>query len=427
MKKHLAILFCFAFLCAVPLAAQNRLKAGRTVAQAALSKPAAAQSGKKATDILRHITDKTDRLLKQSAPFQPKEVLKAPANNALAPNAEHTAKPDVRSADILRTVRAQQKVPALLMPKDHIFQAVSEGETNIRFSGTVFAVNYNGKREIYGAISTHIVLNEENDYLGVGRLFIAIVYHNGKPVRIPVQIVAVAPTSTLDIALVKFPESAEAFLKPLDIGNTQEGDTLYSIGFAKAKFQYIPNRQVLANLPFSIRTTLSLPNNQRSGLCGCPLLNAKNELVGIHSGSFSYQKENYSFATPARYLRDLVAAYHDPENAKIAFYIDDHIVIPIRFYEYPTSVTLLDEAGQFLAKQEITYRYSRDKVSALLKQYPQAKFLQMATKPLHWTPRGRALLMTYDWKDEFPATTYLYDLQAGKLVKTTEAEAAPLP
>ena len=51
----------------------------------------------------------------------------------------------------------------------------------------------------------------------------------------------------------------------------------------------------------------------------------------------------------------------------------------------------------------------------------------MATKPLHWTPRGRALLMTYDWKDEFPATTYLYDLQAGKLVKTTKAEAAPLP
>ena len=424
MKKLFALFFCFNLISAAPLAAQNYLKSGRPAAEAALSKsaPKALPRGGNFTQAFRNITAKTGQLLDRTARIgRPNNVLKNSAKASVSGQKSSSGKKTLAQA-----IRAQlpqhnhAQMPSRIAPDEHIFQAIAEGDASVRFSGTVFAVEYNGKKEIYGAIATHIVPSEADDYLGVSRHFTAVVYHKGKPISIPAQIVASSPVSMLDISLVKFPDDKEALLKPLSLGTVQDGEVLYTIGFAQSRFRYIPNRKVIANLPFSIRTTMPLPSNQRSGLCGSPLLNEKNELVGIHTGSSFNPNRDYSFATPSHYLRDLVAAYHNKGISKIAFYVDENIAIRLNSDEYVTSVMLLDEFGHALAEENISFRFSRSKVSTMLKEYPQAEFLKLTTKTVHWTPDGNALLVTRDWLEKTPSKTYFYDLKDDKLIHVEE-------
>ena len=423
MKKLFSLLFCLNLFFALPLAAQNYLKSGRTAAEAALSKSAskALPRGGNITKTLRNITAQTGKLLNRAARVRPNEVLKGSAKTSVSGQKSPAGKRTIAQA--IRAHLPQHNPtdrPSLIAPDEHIFQAVATDDPTVHFSGTVFAVEYNGKKEIYGVIATHAIPSDEYDYMGISRHFTAVVYHKGKPVRIPAQVVASSPVSMLDISLVKFQSDKESLLKPLSLGTTQEGDVLYTIGFAQGVFQYIPNRQVLVNSPFSIRTTIPLPRGKRSGLCGSPLLNEKNELVGIHTGSMFDQTRDYSFATPARYLRDLVAAYHNKGLSKIAFYVDEDIAIRLNSDEYVTSVMLLDEFSHALAEENISFRFSHSKISEMLKQFPQAKFLKLTTKAVYWTPNGKALLVTRDWLDDTPSKTYFYDLKEDKQVQVEE-------
>ena len=414
MKKLFFIFFSFSLFLALPLSAQNYLKAGRAAAEAGLSK-----SAPKAPNVKTNLNNALRKIT------QTLRLPKTPAAGHTAATAKvfrqkHTAKPLVSEKLLASKIRAQQQAPSFIAPDEHIFLATSDLDPSIRYSGTVFALDYNGKREIYGVVATHIVPSDEMDLIGVGRQFTAVVYHKGKPVQIPAQIVASSPVSMLDISLVKFPADKEALLKPFTLGQAQDGETLRSLGFAQGRFAYVPNRKVIHNSHFSIRTTMPLARNRRSGLCGSALLNEKNELVGIHTGSTFNPSEDFSFATPANYLHDLVAAYHNKGISKIAFYVDENISIRLNSDEYVTSIMLLDESERPLAEEDVSFRFSHSKVSTMLRQYPQSEYLKLTTKSIQWTPDGRTLLVSRDWLDETPSKTYFYDLKENKLVRVSE-------
>lgn len=426
MKKLYFLFISFSLVASLPLHAQNYLKPGRSALKAVsvknVSKITATnvQSKGLSSAVRTAGSVASVKTTSFSAPsIKAVSSIKGGSSRASASNARAAA-PRIDQAALERTIKNRQQAPSFIAPDEHIFQAVARFDSSVRFSGTVFSVNYKGKKEIYGAVATHIVPTEENDPLGVGRQFTAIVYHNGRPVQIPAQIVASSPVSMLDISLVKFPAEAEAILKPFSIGEANEKETLRTIGFVSGRFNYIPNRKVIQNLPFSIRTTMPLPRDKRSGLCGSPLLNENNELVAIHTGSTFNPSNDYSFATPAHYLRDLVDAYHNKGISKIAFYVDDGISIRLNSDEYVTSVMLLDDFGHALAEEDVAFRFSHSKVSTMLRQYPQAGFLKLTTKAVKWSEDGSALLVKRSWLDETPSKAYFYDLKDDKLLSVTE-------
>ena len=115
-----------------------------------------------------------------------------------------TTKPNksVSAAAEKAAQKIRAKRPALFSKKDgHVFMAVVEADPDTRFSGTVFEIEYNGKKEIYGAIATHTIPAEENDPFGLFKHFTVIIHRPGQPpLKTKAEVVAFSPVSMLDIA-----------------------------------------------------------------------------------------------------------------------------------------------------------------------------------------------------------------------------------
>ncbi len=303
-----------------------------------------------------------------------------------------------------------------------IFQPFVEEAPSIRFSGTVFSVTYNGKKEIYGAIATHIIPDvPTNPTFGIKRQFEVNFYQNGLPRIVPAEVVAASPVSVLDIALVKFPAEIEPLLKPYEIGEVLPGKPLHSVGFNTLGIRPIEKRRILQQTPASIRTDILVPRKERPGLCGSAVLNAKGELVGIHTGSISqpYGEGDQAFVTPSRYLKALVNSYHNNGIAPVDFYINSEHSLPLNADEHIHSVVLLDAHENILWKHDVIDRFSHSSLEKALKQYPQARFVDITAQRIQWTPDGD-FLQRHPHKRISPLRAYVYDLQTKKVISSEE-------
>lgn len=177
---------------------------------------------------------------------------------------------------------------------------------NLRASGFVISENYQGKTYLWGVSAAHYHFEtpalEETPR---GR---------AKNVKVSAQ----GNDQTSDLVLFPIPEKVAHLFTPLTLATElpQRGDVLHSIGFFQNKFQHEVGRTVYEVNPYSMTTKIATNpmelHYRRIGACGGPILNDKNEVVGVHTGSSSGASVGY--AIPVTQLHRLLNAYHTGQD-----------------------------------------------------------------------------------------------------------------
>ena len=133
MKRFL-LLTCFLFyIC--PAYAQKPVKSGLAAVKALGAKQAS-------------VALSASHLSKSAAGVSLLKSASAPLSSAVSAK--------INAAALARKAADIHSFSAKPQPDGHIFAAVAERDPSVRFSGTVFEVEYNGQKEIYGAVATHI-------------------------------------------------------------------------------------------------------------------------------------------------------------------------------------------------------------------------------------------------------------------------------
>ena len=393
--KRIALFFVFAVF-ALPAPAQKPLKAGRTALKAARA-PYAAPTAR-----FKNL----------------KEVRTAAKRYAFS---SQTAR--LNTAALERSAVRAQQAAQTPPPDGQIFWALAGQDPNIRFSGTVFEIETNGKKEIFGVVAAHTIAIG-NQIPGLGKHFIAVVFlkDDPQPHFIPAEIVAVSPANVSDIALVKFPKEGEKLLSPYPLGKITTEKTLDSTGYDQWGFVFLPKRLILKNTPYIIHTSMPLLRMERTGMCGSALLNRKEQLVGIHIGSrvdpLAPDAETYSYVTPSSQLRFLANAYLEGKTGTVPFYLAQEHSLPLAPNEYITSIQLQDANGKTLLTQKTVYRFSRALFKVALQKYPQAKFVRVTARKVTWSENGEVLQLGRSPRNTYKI--YLYDLSKKEIVSVQD-------
>ena len=301
------------------------------------------------------------------------------------------------------------------------FQAVNGG---VSFSGTVFQVQYKGKKEVFGVLPSHALAITPGDAYSLKQKTTVIVYKDGKRLEIPVQIVQISSPQFLDLALLKFPEYALSVLSPISLAQkpVQEKDILYSPSLPDAGLPFIDGRIVTEVNPVFLRTSIPVAKEERAGLCGSPVLNRDHEIVGIHTGSTKsadfFGSGDVAYVTSVNGLNSLVEAYFNGGNAKVPFIVNGEKVAELNINEYIKSFSLLDEEGNSLWNQKVEGRFSESLFNKLLQEYPQSYFLVLRTGRVSWDRTGSFLVE--DKVHGVLRNVHFYDLQKQKALTNGE-------
>lgn len=409
------------------LEAQTPVKAATTIVKTAAKTPAVVQPPKGVTLPAKILSSEVSRLryIPQNRTLTVREPMEDPWAKIRALQ-EENAKLRQVNMDLQKTL-GEKAIPS----DAYIFQAREVSDINIPtnvFSGAVFSAVYNGQKEVYGVIATHAIASETTEKHALHKTFSAVIYKNGIQKIVPVEVVAASPKSMLDIALVKFPQETEGLLVPYRLGDLTSETSLISKGFSGKMPSSIARREIVACTPTSIRTTMPLQRSARPGLCGSAVLNEKNELVGIHTGSiYSEKGEEFdiAYATPSHYLKNLVEAYHNNGQTEIPFTLNDHKVADFSLDEYITYITLSDANKKIVWQLQVGSKFSYSKLQKALAENPQAQFLQITTRRAAWTDDGYAFVENRGKTDRSTKTTYTYDLQANELLSKVQSVYNP--
>lgn len=307
------------------------------------------------------------------------------------------------------------------------FQAVEtiDVPTN-SFSGTVFKTVYNGEEEIYGVVAAHAIARSSYDR-ALKRQFTAGIFDGEKIVEVPAEIVQLSSPSMLDIALVKFSPEAEQLFQPLHISEVpvKFGDVLSSQGFAGDADVHIPNREITNVTPLSVRTTIPFAREERPGLCGSAVVNAEQELVGIHTGSvYDSQGEQFDvgYATNASFLHTLVEAYHNGGEATFPLILNGKNIIPLNVDEYIAYISFYDAEGKQVWQHGFSSKFSYSKVQEMLDVY-SPRFIDITVRRAVWNSENPTVLFedhTAAWDKS--KTTYKYDFETQQIVSVRKAK-----
>ncbi len=286
--------------------------------------------------------------------------------------------------------------------KEAVFQAVpfSSGPSNT-YSGTVFQTIYDGKREIYGVISTHALGSFYAPGGFLYRDFQAAFVIDGRPRMLPARVVQVSARQMTDVALVKFNPEDEAFLRPLTLAKDAVSETeVYSQGFACGLPMTVPSRRIVeATSNLLIKTTIPVDEAERAGLCGSAVLNRRHELVGIHTGSSHHGQDpaaDVGYVAPAHLLRRLVAAYHNGGRALIPVRLKGLNVAAINVDEYISKIELLDANGRLLWARETGAKFSARRAEEQLDRFPQARFARLSVGRSRWVREDGVFVLKED-------------------------------
>lgn len=300
------------------------------------------------------------------------------------------------------------------------FRAVEKDDPHTAsFSGTVFKTTYNGKEEIFGVVAAHTIApNAMHLAQSLHKNFSVIMFVDGERKVFPVEVVQISAPSMLDMVLVKFRPQDEKFLNPLSV-QTQvtKGEPLYSHGYASGEETEVP-RKILAQSYLSFRTTIPIPRSIRPGYCGSPVLNARHELVGIHTGSV-YDKAGAScdvgYAMSAKFLDVLVRAYHNGGQATFPLEVAGHTLANMNVDEYVASISIYDEKMRQLWLKNFDSKFSQSKVEYAIKGLAQARYVMVTTRRAYWKEDGLILSESRLHSDK-TKKRYKYDLWEKKIV-----------
>ena len=171
---------------------------------------------------------------------------------------------------------------------------------NIDASAFVIAETYRGKNQLWGVSVSH--------------------YRFEKPTltdprtrqEIPISLLAQGSYGFNDVTLFPIPQSMQDLVTPLPLAThpVQVGEDLHSVGYFDNEFQLEKHRQVLQKSDHLIVTSLQVFDKlSREGACGGPVLNKKEEVVGIHVGSS--ERRQFGFVIPVEHIREVLRAYHN--------------------------------------------------------------------------------------------------------------------
>ena len=178
-------------------------------------------------------------------------------------------------------------------------------ENNPMYGGTAFFIEeeFEGKKYIWGVTAAH--------WSGSLQKTANIVFSPklGKRLTFSADIVMRGATGRTDVLLFSVPESFWHYIRPLRLAEktSRWGEKVRSYGFFNGSFHVTENRQIFRSGPGRVVTSLEFGKVDRNGACGGPLLNAQNEVVGVHCGSSDTQ--GVSYAIPVEQVHDLLDAY----------------------------------------------------------------------------------------------------------------------
>lgn len=265
-----------------------------------------------------------------------------------------------------------------------VFRARSLGEqSEVTFSGVAFKTTYLGQEEMFGVVAAHALSPEPGQEL-LGSEFTAEVFSEGGFTTVRAKLVQVSATSTLDLALIKFRPEDEELFTPLTLAKQEVSadEGIVGLGFGQGKW-VLSKRRFLAKTPFSIRTSFTVPWVDRGGLCGSAVLNAKHELLGIHTGSTrDVEYRDIGYATPAEFLNTLVEAYHNNGNATFPLYLNGEKIASLRLDEFISYVRLKNDKGLIIWRREVRDKFPYQDI---MERLPRARYIELSVNKAVWT------------------------------------------
>lgn len=170
----------------------------------------------------------------------------------------------------------------------------------IQASAFVIEDSHNGKKQLWGVTASHYRFAKPQ------------VTHLQSNRRLRTQIYAQGGGGVNDIAIFPIPYTLKDKVVPLKLAEhgPQLGDEVHSVGFFADEIHHETGRTVQSVAPHRVLTSLNVANpGDRIGACGGPILNARNEVVGVHvSSSKEYQTGG---VVPVEHIRQLLSAYHN--------------------------------------------------------------------------------------------------------------------
>ena len=222
--------------------------------------------------------------------------------NALKASAGQIQTADASSAE--KALQAQLKKAAAAAKRRATWQTTKQMTRSVFFiqphapyytvgTGFIFETVYNGKKEVWGVVASHVAQ-------AVKPFFFATFFKDGKPHHYRAEIVLHGHFNAIDAALVRFDESEDFFqtVLPLKLAETAAPLKTPHVSYAfhvDEKIEFIPgrNRKVLDASPRMLTTNYVFKPHKRKGMCGGPLLNEKQEVIGMHVGSSTEDVLNY--------------------------------------------------------------------------------------------------------------------------------------
>lgn len=302
------------------------------------------------------------------------------------------------------------------------FQAVKvEDIPTNTFSGTVFKTIYNGEEEIFGVVAAHSIGKSAADK-SLQRHFTANIFDGENVVEVPAEIVQLSSPSMLDIALVKFSPEAEALFHPLSISEVPVAfnEALSSQGFAGNADVNIPGRNVTQITPLSLRTRMPYAREDRPGLCGSAVVNARQELVGIHTGSL-YDKFDARFdtgyATNASFLHTLVEAYHNGGQAAFPLILNGQKIVDLNVDEYISYMTFYDKEGKVVWQKQFDSKFPYTSIKETFEIY-NPHSITITTRRAVWNPENPEMILeNHTSPYDQTKVTYKYNFETKELTR----------
>lgn len=269
-----------------------------------------------------------------------------------------------------------------------IFQARPNGADPgpNKFSGTIVQVSYQGKKEIYGVIAAHTITSHVGER-ALGRLFTADIFVGERFISVPAEVVQVSAPNTLDLALVKFPAEVEAQLEPFEINPSEPniGDIFQTQGFTHNSPVFLPDRTLMSENALYLRVEMELSPFERRGLCGAPVIE-QGLLTGIHIGS-TYGKARepsyIGYATRAKFINTLVAAYHHDTAADIPFELAGQKIMNLKADEYISYVRLTASDESVVWYKMLESKFPSRTVEALINSF-SPRYIDFVVSRVSW-------------------------------------------
>lgn len=295
---------------------------------------------------------------------------------------------------------------------------------NDPFSGGVFQVIRNGKKEIFGFVAAHSLAELPTDQAGMidaqyslHRSFsLDMLDINGKPHTVQGEVVQLSSPRLLDVALVKFRPEDEKLFTPFLLRKTpvKEGEELQFYGFSDGGDAFF-TREVLAQTPLSLRTDMHWPRDSRPGFCGGAVLDGEQRLVGVHTGSnrSASWASDIGYATHAGFLNVLVEAYHNEGKATFPLELDGRKMIDLAPNEYVAEIDALDKEAEKIGSVVVPYKFSYSHLKEMIaSRHP--RYLRFFLGRIDWAVQNPEYVQERSYTREV-----VYDIKKHRVVSKT--------